>query len=109
MVAFWGRKDKAQNKPRLLAIDDCLMDAADPAAADECLVAPAASQELVEETSFDAFLPLLATGVALLIGISMMPVSPDQAVGELGTPQIVANKLYGSDFVVKDGPGPPAF
>jgi len=101
-----------QQKPLLLAIDDCLIEAADGAAADECLVPPAAQSELVEETSFTAFYPLLAVALAICISISLIPPNPDQAIGDLGTPQIVGGLSYSNPYLDSTpipGPPPPGF
>merc|ERR1712226_1535207 len=73
-------KAEVQKARSLLEIDDCLIEAVDPAAADECLITPAAKEELVEETSFAPFAPFLATALAAVIFAATMPPSPDQGV-----------------------------
>jgi len=99
-------------KSRLLEIDDCLMDAIDPAMADECIVAPPAESELTGDASFNLFYPIVAIGFAAILAIAAMPVNPDQAVGELGTPQIT---MYDHNFdgwmdnTPIPGPPPPGF
>ena len=70
MVAWWPKQ-----KPRLLQIDDCLMDALDPAAADECLVEPAAKSEIVDVQSA-AFIPVAVTLVILCLVVSMLASQP---------------------------------
>jgi hypothetical protein len=106
MVAFWHKPPKS----KLLTIDDCLMDALDPAQADECLVEPAAPLEVVQvEWSQGAQVAAVSTAalVLLLIAAVAMTGSADQGVGELGTPQRVLNHVAYMDPTVL--PGPPAF
>jgi hypothetical protein len=102
MIAFF----KPQ-KTKLLAIDDCLIDALDPAAADECLVEPAAKSEVVEGQNVLFFAPLLAAAFAALLWISFLPPNPDAGVGELGTPQVRVGDFEFVDEASIDAPGPP--
>lgn len=85
------------------------MDAIDPAQADECLVDPAAPQEVVaiDWTNSAFFTGITIAVVALMLGVSNMAANPDQGVGDSGTPQVV----LGANPFVDTTPdvGPPAF
>ena len=56
-----------------------------------------------------AFVPLLAVALAAIVAIAAMPPNADQAVGELGSPQIVKTADFFDKFQERDSPGPPAF
>ena len=103
MIPFFRPAEKSS----LLAIDDCLIDALDPAAADECLVEPAAKSEVVENPSMMFFAPLLAACFAAIMSMSFLPPSPDAGVGELGTPQVRVGDFEYVDEASIDAPGPP--
>ena len=91
----------------LLAIDDCLIGAADPFEADECLVDPAAKAEIVQEVDTWFFAPVACALCAVLLFVAAATPNADQGIGELGTPQRVETEFEYSDATRL--PGPPAF